>query len=235
MPRTARWRRRSTTDPVTGLARAGASSASGAVSTVSLMSSIMSVIMSLEMELSTTISTRSLFSSATSMAGVLVSLMVASLTSMASSLVLAAAGSCSRWYCGMRGITVLERERHSGHRNSDFSTSKDVGCRVRYLLLSDSDTSSKYFCQQVACITWPQDEVCGAEVRLEDRKGNVDEDTGAGAWPRTLDRTVDFWTYAAMTSVLQSAVRCSSSWQRMHTKLVSVMAAWLLLGPRHTG
>ena len=92
MPRTARWRRRSTTDPVTGLARAGASSASGAVSTVSLMSSIMSVIMSLEMELSTTISTRSLFSSATSMAGVLVSLMVASLTSTASSLVLAAAG-----------------------------------------------------------------------------------------------------------------------------------------------
>lgn len=163
MPRTARWRRRSTTDPVTGLARAGASSASGAVSTVSLMSSIMSVIMSLEMELSTTISTRSLFSSATSMAGVLVSLMVASLTSTASSLVLAAAG------------------------------------------------------------------------RLEDRKGNVDEDTGAGAWPRTLDRTVDFWTYAAMTSVLQSAVRCSSSWQRMHTKLVLVMAAWLLLGPRHKG
>ena len=40
-------------------------------------------------------------------------------------------GSWRRWYWGMRGITLLDNDLHRGHRNSDFSMSKDVGCRVR--------------------------------------------------------------------------------------------------------
>ena len=69
----------------------------------------------------------------------------------------------------MRGITLLDRDLHRGHRNSDFSMSKEVGWRVLYRLRSDSETSSKYFCQQEACMTWPQEEVWGAEDREEGR------------------------------------------------------------------
>ena len=70
-------------------------------------------------------------------------------------------------------MTLLESDLHRGQRNSDFSISNDAGWRVRYRLLSDSDTLSKYFCQQVACITCPQEVVWGAELKEEGRKGNV--------------------------------------------------------------
>ena len=86
----------------------------------------------------------------------------------------------------------MESDLHRGQRNSDFSTSNDVGWRVRYRLLSDSDTSSKYFCQQVACITCPQEEVWWAELKEEGRKGNVEWEGGGGVDALFLDRTVDF-------------------------------------------
>ena len=92
----------------------------------------------------------------------------------------------------MRGMTLLDSDLHRGQRNSDFSISNDVEWRVRYRLLSDSDTSAKYFCQQVACITCPQEEVWGAELREVGRKGNVECEGGSGVDALFLDRTVDF-------------------------------------------
>jgi len=86
----------------------------------------------------------------------------------------------------------LDSDLHRGQRNSDFSISNDVGWRVRYLLLSDSDTSSKYFCQQVACMTCPQEEVWGAELKEAGKKGKVEGEGGGGVAALFLDRTVDF-------------------------------------------
>ena len=90
-------------------------------------------------------------------------------------------------------MTLLESDLHRGQRNSDFSVSNDVGWRVWYRLLSDSDTSSKYFCQQVACITCPQEVVWGAELKREGRKGNVKGEEGGLVDALFLERTVDFW------------------------------------------